>query len=94
MKTFITLKVGYTCGIYGCSNEFFNTIYVEGETIHSVQYYGMYGAEERINATLKEKGFTQFYVPSDFGKMTRKDAKGFVSEAQAIKQIETALEIL
>lgn len=91
MKTFITLKVGYTCGIYGCSNEYFNTIIIEGEKIDSVQYYGMYGTEERINAQLKDKGYTQTWIPSDFGKMTRKDARGFVSENQAIDKINGAL---
>ena len=86
MKTFITLKVGYTVGIYGCSNEYFNTIIIDGEKIDSIQYYGMYGAEERMNATLKDEGYTQTWIPSDFGKMTRKDARGFISETQAIEQ--------
>lgn len=37
MKTFITLKVGYTAGIYGCSNEYFNTIIIDNEEKQAIE---------------------------------------------------------
>lgn len=88
MKAFITLKTGYTTGIYGCSGEYFNTIIINDEVITSVAHSGMYGSEERVNQALKDKGFKETYIPNDFGKMTKKDLwKGFVSEQEAIKFI-------
>lgn len=89
MKTFITLKVGYTAGIYGCSNEYFTTIIINKNDISSISHYGMYGSEERINRTLKDKGFIEKYIPNDFGKMTRKQVwQGFISEVEAVKKIK------
>ena len=88
MKTYITLKVGYTAGVYGCSNEYFNTIIINGDEITNIAHYGMYGSDDRINKALEAKGFTGKYIPNDFGKMTKKDIwKGFVSEYTAIEDI-------
>lgn len=92
MKTYITLKVGYTRGIYGCSNEYFNTIIINGDKITSVAHYGLYGSEERVHAELKAKGFTETYIPSDYGKMTKKEVwKGFISETEAVKTIREGI---
>lgn len=92
MKTFITLKVGYTRGIYGCSNEYFNTIIINTrakEQIKHIAHYGMYGSEERINKALEAKGYKNTYIPNDFGKMTQKEVwKGFVSEYTALEEIK------
>ncbi len=94
MKQFTTLKVGYTSGIYGCSNEFFTTIYIDTENIDDKRifkffsFYGMYGAEERVARALKDKGYEEQYIPTDYGKMkTREVWKGFISEQQAIKLV-------
>jgi len=73
MKTFTTLKVGYTAGMYGCSNEYFNTIIVNGSKMFGIAHKGMYGSDDRINRLLKDKGFTEVYIPNDFGRMTAKE---------------------
>lgn len=89
MKVFITTKVGYTAGIYGCSNEYFNTVIIDGDKIEAIPHYGMYGSEERVNALLKEKGYTEKYIACDFGKMKKREIwKGFISEHQAVEEIK------
>jgi hypothetical protein len=85
MKKFTTLKVGYSTGVYGCSNEYFTTIIIDGDKTSSISHRGMYGSEERINGALEAKGFTRFYTPTDFGKIpNRKIWPGFHSEYEAI----------
>lgn len=90
MKIFTTIKVGYTAGICGCTGEYFNTIIVTDRGIENILYYGMFGADERINALLKEQGFEQKYVRSDFGQMKKKDIckRMFLSEGQAIEELK------
>lgn len=89
MKTFITLKVGYTKGIYGCSGEYFNTIIINGKEISYIPHYGLYGSEDRINHALKDKGYTEKYIPNDFGLMKQREIwKGFMSEQEALEEIK------
>jgi hypothetical protein len=90
MKQFTTIKVGYTAGIYGNSGEQFITIYTDEKGMHYLHFEGQYGAEERVNSTFKDLGYTQFYTPSVFGRMTRKDipSKLVVSEYQAIRELK------
>ena len=75
MKDFTIIKIGYTAGIYGCSNEYFTVIIhdADGENHYSFTFYGMYGAEERVARVLREKGYKEFYTVSIYGRMTRKD---------------------
>jgi hypothetical protein len=86
-KIYTIIKIGYTAGIYGCSNEYFTLIYTDKKDgFKSVSFYGMYGAEERVSATLKEKGYTQHYTQSFFGKMKRNDiTKNCISEHDLLK---------
>lgn len=89
MKQFTTLKVGYSRGIYGCSNEYFTTIVVNNNEMTSISHCGMYGSEERINQTLKDAGFIEKYIASDFGLIKSREAwKGFISETEAIAEIK------
>jgi hypothetical protein len=87
MKQFTTIKVGYTAGIYGCSNEYFTTIIINGSKHTSISHYGMYGSEERVNHALMDRGYREFYTPSDFGRMIAKDVNKnlFTSEHDVIK---------
>lgn len=95
MKQFTTIKVGYTHGIYGCSGEYFTTIIINGSKHASINHYGLYGSEERVNQALKAKGYKEFYTPSDYGKMTKKEVwKGFMSENEAIDKIKKELNEL
>ena len=73
MKKYTTIKVGYTAGVYGCSGEYFTTIIIDGDKHTSICHYGMYGSEERVNQALNDLGYSQFYTPSDYGKMAKKD---------------------
>ena len=92
MKQFTTIKVGYTSGIYGCSNEFFTTIIVTDNDMYGFNFKGMYGVEERVNKALKEKGYTYRYIKSDYGKMTAKDVFPiFEYENQILEYIEENL---
>jgi len=93
MKKFSTIKVGYTAGIYGCSGEYFVTIITRGDEMYHVYHYGMYGSEERVNAVLKNAGYSEYYVSSWYGKMTKKDvSKRFVGEYQAIEEVKNIIE--
>lgn len=89
MKQFTTLKVGHSHEIYGCSAEYFTTIIVNGDKMVGISHYGMCGSEERINRTLKDLGYFEKYIPSDFGSIKSRQAwKGFLSEKEAISEIE------
>ena len=84
MKQFTTLKIGYTAGIYGCSNEYFTTIVIDGKNTKTFSFYGMYGTEERVAKAMREAGYTEFYTPSFYGKMTRKDITKYIESEQNI----------
>ncbi len=98
MKTFTILKVGYSSGVYGCSNEYFTCIYsstprqrkLYNGGLHSFSFKGLYGVESRIEEAMKEKVFTFSYTPSQYGKITGQDKYwiGFKGETEAIKYIK------
>jgi len=91
MKSFTTLKVGYTAGIYGCSGEYFTTIIINGSKKRSINHYGLYGSEERVSQALKARGYTEFYTPSNYGRLVRSDIPKNLhkSEGQAIDYIKS-----
>jgi len=93
MKQFTTIKIGYSVGVYGCTGEYFTTIYRNGGKTGSFSFGGMYGAKERINREMEKKGYKIYYVPSFYGKMTRKDrTKYIMSEYSAIKYIKNGFK--
>ena len=100
MKTknkFSTIKVGYSAGIYGCSNEYFTTIIFRDGEVFSLSHKGLYGSEERINALLRDAGYENKYVPSTFGKMKSSDFseggwRGFQSEYSAMEYVKYIIE--
>jgi len=77
MKKFGIIKVGYSCGIYGCTNEFFNCIYINGDEMNSFGFKGLYGVENEVERMLKEKGFEFTYIPTQYGQI-KGDAKNWV----------------
>lgn len=85
-KTFTIIKIGYSSGVYGCSNEYFTLIYTDKkESLKSQSFYGMYGSSERVSAVMKDKGYKEKYTQSFFGRMTRKDlTKNCISEHSII----------
>jgi len=92
MKNYTIIKIGYSAGVYGCSNEYFTTIITnssgKNKGMLSISFYGMYGAEERISAELRKRGYNQHYTQSFFGKMTKRDlTNNCVSEYEAINWI-------
>jgi hypothetical protein len=89
MKIFTIIKVGYSTGIYGCSGEYFFAIIIKDDKMECIKFSGMYGADERIERELKDKGYKLNYISSDFGKMTRNDYKRFINEYQALELIKT-----
>ena len=90
MKQFTTIKVGYTAGIYGCTNEYFTTIMSNGKKHDTFTFYGNYGAEERISRAMQDKGFAEYYTPSIYGQLHRNDIpqKMVMSEYSAIEHIK------
>lgn len=93
MKYFGITKTGYTAGVYGCSGEYFTCIYTTDKGLKSFKFNGMYGAEERVSKMMKDRGFQDSYIQSDYGKMTRKDImKNSYSEYTIEKNIDELLE--
>lgn len=90
MKQYTTIKVGYTAGIYGCSNEFFTTIVLTDAGMQSFSFKGLYGAEERVARALNEKGFRQIHTPSDYGRMKAREVNPhvFQYENQILEHIK------
>jgi len=91
MKQFSIIKIGYTAGIYGCSGEYFTCITVNGKGTNSFIFEGLYGAESRVAEILKERGYTEKWVNSLYGKLTRKDIpkKAVISEYEAVDLAKT-----
>lgn len=84
--------MGYSCGVYGCSNEYFTAIIVnteERDPMSGVPFKGLYGAEYRIAEVLKAKGYEQYYTASgDFGRMSAREVSSrFWNETEAIEYI-------
>lgn len=93
MKQFTTIKVGYSSGSYGCSGEYFITIVLNGSKHDSFKFNGLYGAEERIATVLKEKGYQEFYTPSQYGQLKGEDRKFSMSEYTAIEYIKNEMKL-
>ena len=88
-KQFTILKVGYSKGIYGCSNEYFTCIYTNKQGFNSFSFKGMYGVEERVAEVLKSKGLEEVYTPTDYGLIpSRKSWLGFKSEYETCDWLE------
>ena len=90
MKVFTIIKIGYTAGVYGCTNEYFTLIAIDGDNYDSRTFYGMYGAEHRVKDALTEQGYKPIYVNSIYGRMTRNDIpkKAVFSEYTLIDAIK------
>ena len=93
MKQYTTIKVGYSVGVYGCSGEYFVTLYSDKKGNHSIHHEGLYGSEERINAVLETAGYKKYYTPSRFGKLTGEDKKGFLSEYSAVNELKKIFKL-
>jgi hypothetical protein len=93
MKYFTITKTGYTYGQYGCTGEYFTLIYTSKNGFRSEVFGGMYGAERRVADVLKEAGYEENYVYSNYGRLTRKDiVKSTLSEYSLIEQLKKELE--
>jgi hypothetical protein len=87
---FTVIKIGYSVGVYGCSNEYFNCIYTTKEGLKSFCFKGLYGAEDRIEEAIKNKGYKFNYISNQFGliKGEAKNWVGFKYENEAIDIIK------
>lgn len=90
MKSIMISKIGYTAGIYGCTNEYFKVIAITGEKTDSFILYGMYGAEDRLMRYFTEAGYNREHTPSVYGQLKRNDLKYYKhhtkSETEAIEE--------
>lgn len=82
------MKTGYSAGVYGCSNEYFTTIAIDGDRIFSVAHKGLYGSENRVEAPLVEAGFKPYWASSNWGKLPSKDARLAKSETEALELVK------
>jgi hypothetical protein len=73
MKTCTIVKIGYTAGIYGCSDEYFSCFYTKKGEIKSFIFSGMYGVEDRVSHAMQAKGYKVTYCVQMYGKLTRSD---------------------
>jgi len=99
-KWFTIQKVGYTKGVYGCSGEYFSLIVYNSEKdlngerwLNQYFFEGMYGAEQRVAAVLKEVGYTDRYTQSIYGRLVRSDIpkNRFMSEYSMINELKLNL---
>ena len=92
MKKIIITKCGYSLGVYGCSNEYFNCIAIDGDKIKGFTFSGLYGSEHRVLEAFKKRGFEEVYVPlNTYGKLTRKDIGNSMSEHTFIEKLDELL---
>jgi len=90
-KSFINQKVGYTSGKMGCTGEYFQLIWFDGEfKAHSIIYQGIYGGEAAISKIMTKNGYTNLYVSVGrfYGKLQAKDVKFALSELQATDKLK------
>jgi hypothetical protein len=92
MKLFTTIKIGYSKGIYGCSGEYFITVFTYKKGLRSFKFKGLYGAEERVNAVMQKKGYKDFYNGVAYGKLSGEDKNFFWTENQAIDFINNGFD--
>lgn len=88
MKTFINTKIGYSCGVYGCTGEYFKLVIINEDKNVVIHYQGMYGVEDRVSNVLKDEGYTEIYTGDRFGQLKGNDKKGFSYEAETIQAIK------
>ncbi len=89
MKTYINVKIGYTAGVYGNTGEQFLLVVADNRGQKAFYYDGQYGVEHRVTEALEDRGYKGTWIPSMFGKLTRKEVnKSFVlSENEAIEAV-------
>lgn len=93
MKIFAITKTGYSAGVYGCSAEHFTIIWVDDSGLHSENFSGLYGAEQRVAQVLKDAGYTEQYVYSNYGKIPQKEVRNkTASESRMIEELKTYLQ--
>lgn len=93
MKKHFYSKAGYSTGQYGCSNEYFNFVAIDGDKVIGFTVSGMYGVESRVSHKLIELGFESIYLPLNiYGKLPAKEAKRAYSEYMTIENIDEILK--
>lgn len=73
MRLFTIIKTGYTAGQYGCSGEYFTLIMINGKNTSSIKFNGLYGAEQRVEQYLKDKGYKFFYTQAEYGRLSTRE---------------------
>lgn len=90
-KQFGIIKVGYSAGIVGCTNEFFTLVYIDklGE-LRSKHFKGMYGEEHRVGDILKGAGYNDVYIGGTYGQLKgeMRSWRGWKYGNEVIKELE------
>lgn len=90
-KTFTIIKTGYSAGIYGCSGEYFKLLY-DGDDgkLKSLDFWGLYGTEQRVAQHLRDKGWVFEWANSHYGKVpARHFQKTHMDEKEILQAIST-----
>jgi hypothetical protein len=89
------LKTGYTSGVYGRTGEYFNLMIVKTSPeldFNTYKFHGLYGAENRVEQVLKDKGYQKIPSDANYGKLKRLDiTKDTMSESTVINQLNQDL---
>ena len=85
MKNFTIFKIGYSKGQSGCTGEYFTAVVCNDKGMQSISFSGIYGGDSRISRILKDKGYTESYTQSLFGKLTRKETRFTATEEEAVE---------
>ena len=88
-KQFTIIKVGYTKGTFGCSNEYFTCIYTDKEGLNAIHFKGLYGTDDRVSRHMEKQGYKINYVQSHYGKMiVKENERFFMGELETIEHIK------
>lgn len=94
MKQFGIRKVGYSAGVYGCSNEYFVMVATIKGELRYLPFKGMYGVEERVARIMTENGYTKVFLGSTPGGQLKGNGKlGYANEDAAIREIKELLGV-
>jgi hypothetical protein len=74
MRLFTTIKTGYTTGASGCTGEYYTTTLINSHGVTaSLKWNGLFGAEYRVAEYLRSKGYKEFYVSAEYGKLNSRE---------------------
>lgn len=75
MKLFTITKTGYSSGTYGCTDEYYTYIVINGEETTGGWFKGLYGEDYRVKEKIEKLGYKFFHTNSAYGKIPQREYK-------------------